>query len=165
VGGPSIWLDGMTAMIIEHIATICGGHELLGSDEFRQIVRSLSSNKVRSLKEKSESYEILTDLMEDAGWKPQIRLGARVGRRVDFYKLRVKQVVEVIASTTVWIASTLARLANVNAAMKALYLVLSLDEVNCSFENVLKEIESVVNVLATSRRRPLIIIGCRSLPE
>jgi hypothetical protein len=103
--------------------------------------------------------------MEDAGWKPQIRLGARVGRRVDFYKLRAKQVVEVIASTTVWIASTLARLANVNAAMKALYLVLSLDEVNCSFENVLKEIESVVNVLATSRCRPLIIIGCRSLPE
>ncbi len=152
-------------MRVEQIATISGGHDLLTSDEFRQVLRSLSDHRVRSLKEKSESYEILTDLMEHAGWKPQIRLGTTVGRRVDFYKLRAKQVVEVIASTTVWIASTLARLANINATMKALYLVLSLDEVNCSFENVLKEIESVVNVLLTSRRRPIVVIGCRSQSE
>ena len=115
------------------------------------------------MKEKSESYEVLSELMRSDGWKTQVRLGTVVGRRVDFYKSRARQAVEVIASTPVWIASTLARLANIKNAIKALYLVLSTDQMNCSFQNALEEIDNVANVLITNHA--LVVIGCRSLPE
>jgi len=153
----------MTAMIVEYIATRFGGHDLVHSEEFREIVCSLSDQRVKSLKEKSESHEIFRELMAREGWKAQIRVGGVVARRVDFYKRHVEEAVESIASTPVWISSTMTKLANIKKGTKALYLILSLSEMRCSFESALEEIDNVVRVLVTNR--PIVILGCRCLLE
>lgn len=147
-------------LIVEYVATRHGGDRLLGMPEFSQLVSALNDLKVRSLKERSECHGVLCDLMRSGGWMPQIQLGGSKGRQVDFYKPKVHGVVEVIASTPVWIAPTMARLANISNGIRGLYLVLSLDEMKCSFRSVLAEVDNVSRVLV--RNVPLLVLACRS---
>jgi hypothetical protein len=147
-------------LIVEYVATRYGGDLLLGSAEFDGLVSALNDVRVRTLKEKSECHGVLRDLMRSEGWRPQIQLGGSNGRQVDFYKPKSHGVVEVIASTPVWIAPTLARLANITNKIRRLYLVLSLDEMKCSFLSALGEVDSVSRVLV--RNVPLLVLACRS---
>ena len=147
-------------LIVEYVATRYGGDRLLGSPEFNGLVSALNDVRVGSLKERSECHGVLRDLMRSEGWRPQIQLGGSKGRQVDFYEPKSHGVVEVIASTPVWIAPTLARLANISNTIRCLYLVLSLDEMKCSFRSTLGEVDSVSRVLV--RNAPLLILACRS---
>jgi hypothetical protein len=148
-------------LIVEYVAARHGGDRLLGTEEFRQVVLALGDPRVVSLKEKSDSHDVLCELMSTRDWKPQVKLGGSVGRRVDFYKRNVQLVVEIIASTPVWISATITKMANIKNGVEGLCLVLSLDEMTCSFDSVLSEIDSVIRVLRVNH--PLLVLGCRSL--
>lgn len=161
-----IWIAGVKKLkevkrlILEYVATRHGGDRLLSTAEFNELVSALSDVRVASLKERSQCHGVLCDLMQSEGWRPQVKLGGSAGRQVDFYKPKVHHVVEVIASTPVWIAPTLARLANISNGIQGLYLVFSLDEMKCSFRSALAEVDSVSRVLV--RNGPVLVLACRS---
>jgi hypothetical protein len=150
-------------MMVQGAVCYKRGERLKKKRVYGKLISSLADPQVDSLKRKSTGYHAFTKLMKSNGWKPEAKPWGRKGSKVDFYKERSRQIVQVEASHSVWIGRKLRETARriMHRKIKGAYLIVSLNEKRTRIyrESVLQEVRKTKKALG-KRMCPLVVLCC-----